>query len=190
MEYTATDKSKKRIFTIPNMLSMVRIMLIPIIVWLYIERTDYTLAGIIVIISGVTDVCDGFIARKFDMTSDLGKVLDPIADKATQITVAILLLSRFPLMILPFVAGIIKELFMAISGYAIIRRCGIVLGACWHGKAATVVLTLTMILHLVWYNISPYISTATIIISTATISLSLVLYFKRNLSYLTIKQGV
>ena len=112
MGYTVTGKGRKRILTLPNLLSMLRLSMIPVITWLYVEKENYLLTGIVVLFSGITDICDGFIARRFNMTSDLGKVLDPIADKATQITVALLLLSRFPLMLFPFVAGIIKEIFI------------------------------------------------------------------------------
>lgn len=180
----ACDKYKKKIFTIPNILSMVRICLIPLIVWLYLGKKDYLLTGIFVIISGLTDVVDGTIARKFNMISDVGKVLDPIADKATQITVMILLAMRFPLMLLPIALTLVKEIFMAVSGYIVIKKCGVVLGANWHGKAATVLLSSTMALHLVWYNITPTVSTVLIILCSVMIIISLVLYAIRNFGYL------
>ncbi len=178
------EKYKKKIFTIPNVLSMVRICLIPLIVWLYLGKEDYLLTGIFVIISGLTDVVDGMIARKFNMISDLGKVLDPIADKSTQVVVILLLITRFPLMLLPLSVGIIKEIFMTISGYMIVKKCDVVLGANWHGKAATVVLSATMALHLVWYNITPTVSAVLIILCAVMIALSLTLYAIRNLGYL------
>ena len=180
----ACDRYKKKIFTIPNLLSMVRICLIPVIVWLFLGKEDYLLTGIFVVISGLTDVVDGMIARKFNMISDLGKVLDPIADKATQAVVVILLSIRFPLMLLPLSVGIVKEIFMAISGYMVVKKCNIVLGANWHGKLATVVLTVTMALHLVWYSITPVVSIVLICLSAALILLSLTLYAIRNIGYL------
>ena len=180
----ACDRYKKKIFTIPNLLSMVRICLIPVIVWLFLGKEDYLLTGIFVVISGLTDVVDGMIARKFNMISDLGKVLDPIADKATQAVVVILLSIRFPLMLLPLSVGIVKEIFMTISGYMVVKKCNIVLGANWHGKLATVVLTVTMALHLVWYNITPVVSIVLICLSAVLILLSLTLYAIRNIGYL------
>ena len=180
----ACDRYKKKIFTIPNVLSMVRICLIPVIVWLFLGKEDYLLTGIFVVISGLTDVVDGMIARKFNMISDLGKVLDPIADKATQAVVVILLSIRFPLMLLPLSVGIVKEIFMTISGYMVVKKCNIVLGANWHGKLATVVLTVTMALHLVWYSITPVVSIVLICLSAVLILLSLTLYAIRNIGYL------
>ena len=180
----ACDKYKKKIITIPNILSMVRICLIPVIVWLFLGKENYLLTGIFVLISGLTDVVDGMIARRFNMISDVGKVLDPIADKATQAVVVILLSIRFPLMLIPLAIGIVKEIFMTVSGYMIVKKCDVVLGANWHGKVATVVLTATMALHLVWYNIDPTVSLIMILLSAAFIALSLTLYAVRNFGYL------
>ena len=79
-----TTSSQKKIITIPNILSFFRLCLIPVIIWLYTVEKNDAAAGAVLILSGATDVADGFIARHFHMISDLGKVLDPIADKLTQ----------------------------------------------------------------------------------------------------------
>ena len=184
-----TDKYKKKIITIPNILSFVRLCLIPVIIWLYIGRGYYFLSGIVVLFSGLTDIVDGYIARKFNMISDVGKVLDPIADKATQLAVLILLTISFPLMIVPIAVTVLKETFMATSGYLVIKKCDIVLGAEWHGKLATVVLTATMALHLFWHNINATLSCVTIILSAAVILFSLVMYVIRNFGYLFKKEN-
>ena len=177
-------KSRDKIFTIPNALSFFRICLIPLIVWLYALRRNYLLTGITVIISGLTDVVDGYVARKYNATSDLGKVLDPLADKSTQAVVMILMAIRYPFMALPISVGIAKELFMAISGYMVIRRREVVLGAGWHGKLATFTITATMVIHLLWYNIDNVVSTSLILLSTVMIIMSLILYAMRNYAYL------
>ena len=172
------------ILTIPNLLSLFRIALIPLIIFLY-STESYVASGVVLIISGITDILDGIIARRFNMITDLGKVLDPIADKTTQIIVALLLISHFPMMILPLALGIAKESFMAISGYAIVKRRGIVPGACWHGKAATVLLTVTMVIHLIWNRIPQDLSTVLISISAAMTVVSFALYTFRNIGLLT-----
>lgn len=80
--------------TIPNLISYVRILLVPVFAVLYYKGyIGWALAAIVV--SGLTDFVDGKIARKFNQVSDLGKLLDPLADKITQITLAILLFLRF-----------------------------------------------------------------------------------------------
>ena len=67
-----TGKYQKKIITVPNMLSLFRLCLIPVIVWLYCFRKDYFLTTITLALSGATDIADGIIARKFNMISDLG----------------------------------------------------------------------------------------------------------------------
>ena len=74
---------KGKIITIPNLLSLFRILLIPIIVWLYCVEKKYELTILVLLISGASDIIDGFIARRFNMISDIGKALDPIVDKLT-----------------------------------------------------------------------------------------------------------
>ena len=73
------------ILTIPNILSFSRICMIPWFMWVYLARGDSLSAALILLLSGVTDCLDGFIARRFNMISNLGKALDPLADKLTQV---------------------------------------------------------------------------------------------------------
>ena len=183
----SANKYKNKIITIPNILSFVRLLLIPVILWLYLKEENYIATGIVLLVSGLTDIVDGFIARTFNMISDVGKVLDPFADKATQGVMLLCLLARFPLMWLPIILLVLKESFMALSGFMVVRKCDVVLGANWHGKAATVLLTATMALHLFWYNIPEALTVATISLSSAMIALSLILYAVRNVGYLMSK---
>ena len=73
-----------RIITVPNLLSFFRFCLIPVIIWSYCVKENPLLAGEILLLSGLTDLADGYIARRFHMISNLGKILDPVADKLTQ----------------------------------------------------------------------------------------------------------
>lgn len=176
----ASNKYEKKIITIPNILSFFRLCLIPVIVWLYGVDRNYVWAGYILILSGMTDMVDGYIARRFHMVSNLGKILDPIANKLTQGIMLICLLLRFRLMIVPFVLLTAKEIFMSVSGILIIQRTGNVYGAEWHGKAATCLLYGMMILHVFWHEITPVVSTIIIIACTLMIGISLGLYGVRN----------
>lgn len=166
---------KKQNFTIPNLLSFFRIGLIPVIVWLYCQQW-HIWAGVMMILSGLTDMADGFIARKYHMTSDLGKMLDPIADKLTQAAMLLCLLMRFPLMVVPFGLLAVKELFMGITGLMVIRIAGTVPGADWHGKLATAILYATMILHIFWPQLPYPMSTAAIAACTVMVGVSFLLY--------------
>lgn len=175
---------KNSVFTIPNLLSLVRLLLIPVIVWLYVFRQDYFMTAAIVVLSGVTDIADGIIARKYHMISDFGKIFDPVADKLTQGALLICLVSRFPSMLLPLIVLAVKELIDAVTGLLVIRKTGLVLGAAWHGKLATVCLYGTMIVHIIFFDISTSVSGVLIGISTSALLLSAVLYGTKNIRLL------
>lgn len=175
---------KDQIITIPNLLSLVRLALIPLIIWLYSVKQDYTLAVVVIIISGVTDIADGFIARHFNMISDFGKILDPIADKLTQLATLCCLVSRFPMMVIPFGLLLVKEVVTGIMSLIVIRKSKKVEGADWHGKVTTVLLYTMMILHIVWFNIPPAVSNTAIGICVGMMLLSFVLYMIRNTNVL------
>ena len=150
------------------------------IVWLYVRKQDYLWTTVILALSGVTDMVDGYIARRFRMISDFGKAFDPVADKLTQIAMLFCLVTRFPYMLLPLVVLMLKEAFAAVTGLLTIRKTGNVLGAVWHGKAATVSLYGMMLVHLLWFNIPSAVSGILIGVSTVMVLLSAILYGIRN----------
>lgn len=172
----------KNIFTIPNILSMFRLLLLPVIVYMYINQKDYVLTGVLLLVSGITDLLDGYIARTFNMMSDLGKILDPVADKATQAVVLLCLVTRFRWLIISFICIVIKELFMSCIGMVVIKKTGEVHGALWHGKVATFMLDFMIIVHIVFYNVSSTLSIILTIVSTLLILLSFYLYAKENIN--------
>lgn len=172
--------SKKQILTVPNLLSLFRLLLIPPIIWLYLVKQNYNIAAFIVILSGMTDVADGIIARKFNMISDFGKILDPIADKLTQIAVLYCLVTRFSAMIIPLVILTVKEILAAIASLLTIQKTDRVMGAAWHGKITTILLYAMMIIHLIWHGIPSAFSNLLIGICTAVMLFSAMLYGIRN----------
>jgi len=176
--------NKNRIFTIPNTLSMFRIFLIPIIVWLYVFEEQFIGAGVVTIISGLTDIIDGYIARNFNLTSEFGKILDPIADKLTQAFILFSIMTRFPYLLIPLILLVIKEISTGILGLTVIRRTRKVVGAKWHGKVNTILLYAMMIIHMVFYNIPYGLSYAFVGISTLVMIVSLVLYVRLYLNVL------
>ena len=180
----ATNNTQNKILTIPNLLSLFRLLLIPVIIWLYTVRKDYFPAGALLILSGLTDLADGFIARHFNAVSNVGKILDPIADKLTQAAMLFCLITRFPLMAAPFGVLVLKEIFIGTTGLLMIRKTGKVVGADFHGKVATTLLYAMMILHIFWIGITPAVSATTIVICLVSILFTLVVYGKRNVRVL------
>lgn len=166
----------QKIVTVPNVLSLFRLLLIPFIVWAYCFLGSPVITAALVVLSGLTDVVDGFIARHFNMISDVGKALDPIADKLTQIAVLFCLFTRFPLILLPLVIIIVKESSSFVLRAVVIKKTGVVDGAVWHGKVNTVILYAVMFLHIVWYSIPTELSAVCILAASCMMILSYVLY--------------
>lgn len=166
---------KENVLTIPNLLTCIRLLLIPLIVWLYCGKRNYPAAGVIVL-SGITDIADGIIARKFNMVSDLGKILDPVADKLTQAAMMLCLLSRYEWMLWLFLFFAVKELSTGISGLLVIRKKDVVNSAKWFGKLSTVVLDVVMFLLFLFPNIGTAWAKGMIALCAAVMLLSLVKY--------------
>ena len=177
--------TRKQIFTIPNFLSFLRLCMIPLIIWLYCAQKNYVLTAVVLVLSGLTDTIDGYIARRFNMVTDLGKALDPIADKLTQASVMFCLLTRFQMMLVPLLLLIFKELCNGIMSLFVIKKTGKVCGADWHGKVCTWLLYAMMFLHIVWFDISRQWSTALISICVIMMTVSFALYMVRNYKMLT-----
>ena len=181
MKPNAENKVQHKILTVPNALSMLRLLMIPLFVWLYVGKHDYWGTAAVLLLSGVTDILDGFIARRFHMISDVGKVLDPIADKLTQIAMLTCLLTRFPLILLPLLLLVVKEVTDGIMGLVILKKRGEVHSADWHGKVTTELLYAVMILHVIWFEIPQKLSSPLLLLSTAMMLLSFALYLIRNI---------
>ena len=171
---------KNKIITMPNILSFFRLCLIPLIIWLYCVKQEYVWTFFVVGFSGLTDVVDGFIARRFNMISNFGKVFDPIADKLTQIAVISCLITRFWYMVIPLAIFLVKEVGMGVVALVAAKKTRTIKGADWHGKVNTVLFFVVMSVHLAWYNIPPALSFVLICLSTVMMLFSAVMYTIRN----------
>lgn len=139
---------KKEIMTIPNILSLFRLVLIPVYVVIYLNATEpvhYYIAGGILAVSCLTDLIDGQIARRFNMISTVGKVLDPFADKLTQFTLAVCLAVQYPIVWAMVILIFVKEIFQLIAGIVVFRRGRMLKGALIAGKVCTTVLFVSLI---------------------------------------------
>ena len=140
---------------IPNVLTISRFFLIPFIIY-FIVIDNYLLAFIFLTISGLTDVLDGFIARKFNFITNFGKLIDPLADKATQISVLIALTFKN---IIPFwmiVVVALKEAAM-IAGASFLYGKELVVSSKWYGKLSTVLFYIAIVCSFgirYWNNIA------------------------------------
>ena len=148
---------KKEIFTIPNLLSLFRLLLIPVYMTIYLnaaQTKDYIAAAIILAVSCLTDMVDGKIARKYNMISTIGKVLDPIADKVTQFTLIICLSIKYPILWHLVVLFVIKESFQFFAGLVTFRKGRMLTGALITGKICTAVLFVSLTVMILLPNIT------------------------------------
>ena len=169
-------EKKNKLLTIPNLLSLLRLAMIPLLMWLYLEKQEHLWTAVVVALSGATDIIDGKIARKYNMVSDFGKALDPIADKLTQIAMLYCLAKAHPEIRIVLLILIVKEVVTGTMSLYSIKKTGKVEGADWHGKVTTVLLYV-----LIMDRIIPGLLSAVLTILCAGMMIfSMVLYFQRN----------
>jgi cardiolipin synthase (CMP-forming) len=133
---------------IPNILTAIRFVLVPVFGY-YLYSEQYLLAISLFIIGGLTDILDGYIARKFNLITSWGKLADPVADKLMQITALGLLTYQEVIPPVVLIIVIAKEVFMAIGSILLYRKEKMVVSANWYGKLATVVFFLAIIMTIV-----------------------------------------
>lgn len=175
---------------IPNILTIIRFLLIPVLIGFTLEN-DYIAVIVVLTISGITDILDGFIARKFNLITNLGKLMDPLADKFTQITILGILALQKIIPIWIIIIVIIKE-FLMISGASFLYGKELVVSSKWYGKLATVLFYIAIVCSLFvqyWngvligrpeYSLSPLPHFYTYIYYLAVLStiFSLIMYIK------------
>ncbi len=179
--------------TVPNLLSVIRILLIPVFGILF-YRGNIGWAVIVLVISGLTDFFDGKIARRFNQISELGKMLDPVADKLTQITIAVVIFLEFNKSSDPtmqwfkwvFLFFLFKELLMVVIG-AIMLACGLrPVAAEIYGKVATFVFYAVMVLVIAfgpeigalraWFTLPNFLMIALVILAAVLTFIALLSY--------------
>lgn len=131
---------------VPNILTIIRFFLIPIIIY-YIIKENYILAFAFLTLSGITDVLDGFIARKYNLITNFGKLIDPLADKSTQISIlgTLVIQKLIPIWILIIV--VLKE-FLMISGASFLYGKELVVSSKWYGKLSTIIFYIAIVCSL------------------------------------------
>lgn len=131
----------KEIFSIPNLISYVRLALMPVYVYMSLTASsnlEYFQSSLLLLFIAVTDFLDGYIARKFNMITELGKMMDPVADKFFQLAIAICLMFRIEGMGIVFMVFMVKETILGICNiYYLFKYHRKMDGAMWCGKVST-----------------------------------------------------
>lgn len=171
----------KKNITVPNILSILRIIIIVPFVISFM-KDDYIIAGLLLVLSGLSDLLDGMIARKFNQITSLGKMLDPTADKLTLMAVMVCVGVKLP-KIFPFmIILIIKEVIMLVAGLVLIHNNQLPPPAQWYGKLATIVFYVSVItivgLKALWNIDSGYLNLTLMLLTAACMIYALFKYFK------------
>lgn len=170
--------AEDKILTIPNLLSMFRIVLIVPMIVFFISK-NYIGAVICIAVSGLSDMFDGMIARRFNQISKLGKMLDPIADKLTLVAVIICIGILIPNVRLLVIILATKDILMLLGGAYLIHRGITPPPAKWYGKTATVVfyISVTAIVAIEVFGGAALVSQLSILITILLAITSLVMIF-------------
>lgn len=166
--------TRKEICTVPNLLSALRLCLAIVFLGIF-ERYgvgEYrTVLALIIVAAAATDVLDGQIARSFDSVSRVGRILDPVADKAMQGVMLAYLVPRYPLAKLVLILFVIKECYMTVTGWKVLMETKETIEVQWHGKLNTVV-TYVVVLNLLVGPRIPY-STCNVLIGACAVCMAM-----------------
>lgn len=167
---------------IPNILSSIRILLIPLFVWL-MWKDNTTMAAAVLLASGLTDFLDGALARRFGWISPLGKVLDPVADKATQLTVCVMMLLRLRHLWPFFALMFFKDFVMLVCGGYLLKNKVKLDGARWFGKVSTFAFYAVMVVLVFVPTLPSWLVITLLSVITACAYISGLLYIPQFIAY-------
>lgn len=169
-------------FNIPNILSYFRILLVPVFVWTYYmavtqDESYYIAASCVILVSGITDFLDGQIARRCNMITEWGKLVDPVADKLTQgalvISMAVL---RYPLMWILAALFVLKDGFLSVMGIIMIKHGKKLNGALWYGKICTAFFYVSVLVLLIFTDINETAAQIIILVCGSLMAFALIMY--------------
>ncbi len=175
---------KNQNWTIPNLLSVLRILVIAPFAYFFLHE-QLLWAVVMLAFSGLSDLFDGMIARKFNQITELGKMLDPLADKLTQGTIAVCMAVKHPMLIPILAIFVLKELGMLIGGCILLKKKKRPCAAKWYGKVATFLFYISAVVIVMMQGVFHlYTTTATVIsyvllgITAAFMIYAMVRYFQ------------
>lgn len=171
---------KKEVFTIPNLLSLFRLILIPVYTYIYLNASSdsaYLLSGVILALSCLTDMIDGKVARHFNMITTLGKILDPLADKLTQCALTVCLSLKYAVLRPVLLLFVIKEIFQLVVGAVHLAKGKMLPGALMAGKVCTTVLFVSLIALVIFPRLDPFWVDLIAVIDAIFLAISFVCYF-------------
>ena len=167
--------SKKEVLSIPNILCYIRFLLVIAFSYFYYQE-KYEYGAAMIILGGITDCLDGQIARRCNMITELGKIIDPLADKAMQLAIVIALCSRYPQMLILFILFLLKEGFQGICCIIGLKKGKRLNGAKWYGKVATAVFYVVTVFLIAFQELPLWIVNSCMLITLLLFVNAFILY--------------
>ena len=178
-------KNRNQNWTIPNLLSVLRILVIGPFAYFFLN--DQLLWAVAMLaFSGLSDLFDGLIARKFNQVTELGKMLDPVADKLTQATIAVCLAVKHPILIPILLVFVLKELGMLVGGCILLKKKKRPCAAKWYGKVATFSFYISAVVIVVMEGVFHLYTTTTVVISYVLLGITAVFMIYAMVRYFQI----
>lgn len=169
---------RQQILTVSNLLEIMRILMIPLFVWLYCRLGNHGAAAVVIIFSGIVEITNSFIARKLQMPFGFGKALGIAADKLTLAAVMICLAFRYKLMLISVILFAVKEICMFFGNLKIFLETGFFGGFWWNEKRNKVVLYVVLLLLVLFPGMNVYLANGLSCVSGLLILMSFVSYMR------------
>lgn len=170
------------LFKLPNILCYIRIIMVPVFLHTYFtaaEQRDYYMATGVVLASGITDFLDGQIARRCNMITDLGRIIDPVADKLMQLAMVVALTLKIQYMYLLVIYLVFKEIVTSATGFIVIKRYERRLnGAKWYGKVCTALLYVVMLVLVAFPKMDTSVQNILLVVCAGGLTLAFVMYMR------------
>ncbi|NLN05970.1 MAG: CDP-diacylglycerol--glycerol-3-phosphate 3-phosphatidyltransferase [Clostridiaceae bacterium] len=171
---------------IPNILTLIRLMLVPLCA-MYLYKEQYLAALIIYVIASLTDIADGYIARRFDIVTNFGKVVDPLADKLLSLSTITILSYRGRIHMLVPILIFVKELLIGLGGLLLYKKKHLVKSAKWYGKATTVLLFVSIVF--VIFDQTLFIGRVFMVVALCFAYFALFMYLRQFVGIMTREKG-
>lgn len=168
---------KEDFFKVPNILCYIRILFVPLFVYLFLSGYHWQ-SAIVVIFATLTDILDGYIARHFNLVTDWGKFIDPLADKLMQFSMLLVTIFKVKWVLILVIVFAVKEIILLVVGLYIYHKDYNLNGANWAGKLCTVVLDSVMLVFIAFPTPPEPLAISLIAIVIVFIALSFVVYLK------------
>lgn len=170
------------LFKLPNILCYIRIIMVPVFLYIYFtadRQSDYYIATAVVLASGITDFLDGQIARRCNMITDLGRIIDPVADKLMQLAMVVALTLKIKYMWILVLYLVLKEVVTSITGLYVIKKYERRLnGAKWYGKVCTAILYGVMLVLVAFPKIDAKVQNILLAVCAGGLTLAFVMYMR------------